>query len=335
MDVGLGMHTHGLVARGAHEVTLADVPAAELRLAEACRTAEAAGFHSLWFGDHVVMAHTGDAAHPANASGRRAYLDRPSLVDQAVAMATAAAATEHVGIASSVLIAPYRHPLAVAHQFASLDVLSGGRLIVGVSAGWSEVEFRVLGVPYAERGAITAECLEIYKLAWTQPVLEYHGRHFDFAGVTMDPKPLQLPHPPLLYGAVSTAGARRAARLCDGLYPILLDPRSEPGRFDHLVEAVRREADAIGRDLAGFRLACFVTGRVEDAPRPAAGRPLLAGSAGQLLDDLARLADQGYGHATIYPDVPSGTVAEFLETVERLGRDVLPAAAAIRPRQVL
>lgn len=333
MDVGLGMHTHGLVARGDHEVTLADVPAAELRLVEACRLAERAGFHSLWFGDHVVMAAVDDAAHPANDSGRRAYLGRPSLVDQAVAMATAASATERVGIASSVLIAPYRHPLAVAHQYASLDVISGGRLIFGVSAGWSEVEFRALGVAYEERGAITAECLEIYRLAWTQDVLEFHGRFFDFAGVTMDPKPLQQPHPPILYGAVSEAGARRAARLCDGLYPILLDPRSQPGRFDHLVEAARREADAIGRDLAGFRLACFVSGRVEDAPR-AGARPLLAGSAEQLLDDLSRLAERGYGHATIYPDVPSGSVAEFLETVDRLGREVLPQAAAIRARTV-
>lgn len=334
MRIGLGMHTHGLVALGAHEVTLTDVPATELRFGEACRLAEACGLDSLWFGDHVVMAAQGDAAHPANDSGRRAYLDRPSLVDQGAAMAAAAALTERVGIASSVLIAPYRHPLAVAHQLASIDVLSGGRLTVGVSAGWSQVEFDALGVPYAQRGSLTEESIEIYKLAWTQPVLRHSGRHFAFDGVTMDPKPLQRPHPPLLYGATTPAGARRAARCCDGLYPILLDPQAGAGRFDPLLDEVRREAERIGRDLTGFRLACFTSGRVEDAPREGA-RPLLVGSLEQVLEDVEALARHGYGHVTVYPHVPSGTVSEFLETVERLGAELAGPAGRVVARPVL
>lgn len=327
MDIGIGMHTHGLVARGETDAYLTDVPVEELRLVEIAHLAEELGYHSLWFGDHIVMKRARDTAHPANQSGRRAYLDRPNLIDQAAAIATAAAVTSTIRVASSVLVAPYRHPLAVAHQFASLDVLSGGRLIFGVSAGWSEGEFAALGIPYTERGAITEECLQIYRLCWTEPVLDFAGRHFRFADVTMDPKPLQQPHPPIVYGGITDAGARRAARWCDGLYPLLLDPHVEPGQFDHLRDVVRREGERAGRDLSRFRLYAFTSGRVCDELR--GHRPLLTGSPAQVVADLERLAAHGYSHCTLYFDVPSGTVGELVETIDRFGRDVLPSARSV------
>jgi probable F420-dependent oxidoreductase len=299
--------------------------------------AEGLGYHSLWFPDHVVMERPLDSSHPANVSGKRAYADRPVMLDTAVSMATAAACTSEIRVASSINIAPYRHPLAVAHQFATLDAISEGRVIMGVSAGWAPGEFAALGVGFDDRGAITEECIEIYKLAWAEPWLEYRGRFFEFSDVSLEPKPVQDPHPPLIYGGMTPAGARRAARLCDGLYPMFLDRGADPSRFDELVESAAREGDRIGRDLSGFQLLAFVSVMITDASHELARaepRQALCGTPEQILEDFARFAEHGYSHFTIYPEVPSGTVTEQIELVHRLGEAVIPNAKGIAARSV-
>jgi probable F420-dependent oxidoreductase len=338
LDIGLGMNTHGLVYRDEHDASLHNLAATDMQLPRLAQLAERLGYHSLWFGDHFAMERPIDSSHPANVSGKRAYPDRPVMLDTAVSMTTAAASTSTIKVASSTIIAPYRHPLTVAHQFATIDAVSGGRVIMGVSAGWAPGEFAAVGASFEHRGAITDECLEIYKLAWTEPWPEYHGRFFEFGDISVEPKPAQKPHPPIVYGGMTEAGARRAARHCDGLYPILLDRSADPGRFDGLLDVVSGEAERVGRDLRGFQLLGFVSALVTDASHELAQadpRPTLCGTAEQVLEDMARFAEHGYSHLTIYPEVPSGTIAEMLELVERLGTEVIPEAAEIDARSVL
>jgi probable F420-dependent oxidoreductase len=330
MNVGLTMSTHGLLTRDERDFFLQKLEPGEMRVVELAQLADHLGYHSLWFSDHVCMGRDLDATHTANESGTRAYPERPAMLDVVATIGALAAVTERVRLAPSVLIAPYRHPLTVAHQFATLDVLSNGRLIMSAGSGWDPQEFAALGADYEHRGAVTEECIEIWKHAWTEPWLDWHGRFYEIADVSLEPKPVQKPHPPIVFGAVTEIGARRAARVSDGLYPMFLDAYADPGRFEHLREAVLREGESVGRDLSGFRLYAFASGLIGD---PVEGcRRTLTGNAEQVLADLRRFADHGYSHVTMHFDVRSGTIDELFETVERFAVEVLPAACELEAR---
>ena len=134
-----------------------------------------------------------------------------------------------------------------------------------------------------------------------------------------------------MFGAVSEAGARRAARTSDGLYPMFLDAYADPGRFDHLRDAVAREGELVDRDLSGFRLYAFASGLVTE-PVTNGRRRTLTGAADQVIADLERFADHGYSHVTMHFDVGTGTIGELFEIVERFAAEVLPAAGAIDAR---
>lgn len=334
MDIGLTMSTHGLLTRDERDFFLQKLEPAEMRPVELAVLAERLGYHSVWFSDHVVMGRDLSASHTANESGTRAYPDRPTMLDVVATMSAIAARTSTIRLAPSVLIAPYRHPLTVAHQFATIDVLSNGRLIMGAGSGWDPQEFAAVGADYEQRGAVTEECIEIWKHAWTSDWLDFHGRFYEIADVSLEPKPMQKPYPPIVYGAVTRAGARRAARTSDGLYPMFLDAHADPGRFEHLREAVLREAERIGRDVAGFRLYAFASGLVTRAGDELAGEPrmTLTGTADQVVADLERFAAHGYSHATMHFHVRSGTIGELYEIVEQFAEEVLPAAREIQPR---
>jgi probable F420-dependent oxidoreductase len=328
MDVGLTMSTHGLLTRDERDFFLQRLEPENMRPIELAQLADRVGYHSLWFSDHICMGRDLGAKHTANESGTRAYPDRPVMLDVVGTIGALAATTERVRLAPSVLIAPYRHPLTVAHQFATLDVLSGGRLIMSAGSGWDPQEFAAVGADFEHRGAVTEECIEIWKHAWTEPWLDWHGRFYEISDVSLEPKPVQRPHPPIVFGAVTEAGARRAARTSNGLYPMFLDSYADPGRFDRLREVVLREGERVERDLSEFRLYAFASGLVTD-PIGNGRRRTLTGSAGQVLGDLQRFADHGYSHVTMHFEVPSGTIEELFETVERFAAEVLPEATAI------
>jgi probable F420-dependent oxidoreductase len=335
MDVGLTMSTHGLLTRDERDFFLQKLDAAEMRPVALALHAERLGYHSLWFSDHVVMGRDTSAKHTANVSGTRAYPERPTMLDGVVTMGAIAARTKRIRLAPSVLVAPYRHPLTVAHQFATLDVLSNGRLIMGVGSGWDPQEFAAVGADYERRGAVTEESIEIWKHAWTAPWLDFRGRFYEIADVSLEPKPVQKPYPPIVYGAVTEAGARRAARTADGLYPMFLDAYADPGRFHSLRDAVLREAERIGRDVSRFRLYGFASGLVVDGSDELARRerrPTLTGTAEQVIADLGRFAAHGYSHLTMHFHVRSGSIDELFEIAERFAEEVLPAARGIEPR---
>jgi alkanesulfonate monooxygenase SsuD/methylene tetrahydromethanopterin reductase-like flavin-dependent oxidoreductase (luciferase family) len=214
-------------------------------------------------------------------------------------------------------------------------VLSDGRLIVGVGSGWDPQEFEAVGADFEHRGSVTEEQIEIFKHAWSVPYVDFHGRFYEIQDVSLEPKPVQKPHPPLVFGAVSEIGARRAARTCDGIYPMFLDSFCDPGRFEHLRDAVLREAERIDRDVSGFRMYAFCSGLVVEPGDEAAQRSprmTLTGSADQMLVEIERFAAAGYSHLTMHFDVRSGTMDEYREIATRFAEDVLPAARAIQAR---
>ncbi len=335
MDFGLTMPTHGLLLRDEQDFYLQKIPAAEMRPVEVAQLAERLGYHSVWFSDHVCMGRDESTFHTANMSGKRAYPDQPVMLDLIATMGAIASATTTIRMAPSVWIAPYRHPLVAAHQLATVDVLSGGRLIVGVGSGWDPQEFAAVAGDFAHRGSITEECIEIFKHAWTEPWLDFRGRFFEITDVSMEPKPLQQPHPPIFFGTITDKGARRAARVADGVYPMFLDSYGDPARFEHVRASALREGERIGRDLSGFRMAAFCSGLITDADHAGTRRDprmILTGTGEQVLEDVERFARAGYSHLTMHFDVRSGTMTEYLEIVERFAADVIPAAATIQAR---
>jgi probable F420-dependent oxidoreductase len=296
--------------------------------------AERLGFHSMWFPDHVCMPMQSASEHVANASGTRAYQSRHTMLDAAVTMGAVAVSTTRLKLGTSVLIAPYRNPLSDARQFATVDQLSNGRLLLGVGAGWMQEEFDAIGVSYADRGIRTDECIEIYKRAWTDEVVSFQGRFYQFHNISMDPKPVQQPRPPIIYGGVTVGGARRAMRTCDGFYPIFLDTYADPDRYIALRDVMRREADRLERDIMQFSLIGVVSARITSPSDPQAQakpRRICTGTAEQILADLVRFANAGYSLVIFFFDCPSGTMAEQEEQMQRFGQEVIPEAAKLTP----
>ena len=180
-------------------------------LARRARTAEEAGFESLWVGDHIALPF--DAQDPPA---------EPRL-EAVTAIAHMAALTHRVKLAIGVIVLPQRQPVLLAKQLASIDMLSNGRLIVGIGAGYVEPELRALGASLADRGARTDEYLAAMRALWDEPVPSFDGRFVRFDGVVQRPRPVQRPHPPIVVGGHSPRALHRAVQAGNGWYGWELD----------------------------------------------------------------------------------------------------------------
>ena len=235
---------------------------------ELCRRAEAAGFESLWGGEHVILPSRIDSTYPYTADGKIPAEPDTPIPDPLIWLAFAAAAAPTVRLGTCILIVPQRNPLVLAKELATLDRLSGGRLEVGVGVGWMQEEFEALGVPWEHRGARTDEYLAAMRALWSGPHVEFHGRFVDFPPVTCSPRPVQE-HIPILVGGDTDAAISRAARLADGYFP----GEGDPGRLGALIGRVRDAAARLGRDPASIEINAVFASQLAD---PLAGVEQLA-----------------------------------------------------------
>jgi probable F420-dependent oxidoreductase len=194
-------------------------------MARALRTAEAAGFESVWAGEHVVLPDPREPPSPMAPAD-------PAL-DSLIALTWAAANSTSLTLATGIVILPQRNPVVLAKQVASLDVLSGGRVILGVGAGYLEPEFAAVGANFANRGAVTDEYIDAMAALWYADKPEYHGRFVDFAGIDAHPRPLQAPIP-LVVGGHSKPAYRRAIARAHGWYGFALRPEDTARCLDDL-----------------------------------------------------------------------------------------------------
>ena len=193
--------------------------------------AEQLGYDSLWAGEHVVVPSPRVEPSPMDP-------DEP-ILDPLVALAHLAGRTQRIRLGTGVIILPQRNPLVLAKQVASLDVLAGGRLLLGLGVGYLEPEMTAVGAPMAGRGARSDEYLAAMRSLWQDEAPAYHGRHVDFDGVDAHPRPLQRPIP-VVIGGHSAAAHRRAAREADGWYGFMLGLRAMAAQRDSVREAVER-----------------------------------------------------------------------------------------------
>jgi probable F420-dependent oxidoreductase len=214
------------------------------------RAAEALGFESLWTGEHVVLPEPRQAPSPAEP-------DFPML-HPSTGLAFLAGATERILLGTGIVLIAQRNPVVLAKEMASLDVVSRGRLILGVGAGYLHQEFSALGIPFDERGARTDEAIDVLRALWTQPHPRFRGRFTAFNNVQAQPRPVQAGGPPIVVGGTSRAALRRAILKAQGWYGFALDV----AQTAEVVARLRELEDEIGRPAELGALEISVSPRV-------------------------------------------------------------------------
>ena len=287
---------------------------------------EAMGYDYLTLTDHILLPNLKVPGYPYSESGEFFTEGPQNRHDQLTAAAYIAAKTRHIRLVLAVMVVPYRPAVLAAKMLATIDVLSAGRLTVGIGAGWLEAEFDAVAVtPFAARGAVTDEYIRAFRTLWSEEAPRFDGNWVKFDEVLFEPKPAQKPYPPIWVGGESGPALRRAARLGDAWYPIgsnnkhLLDtlPRYRAG-----VERLRRFAQQAGRDPAKVALTYRVKRYGEAVPDKASDgeRRLFSGSTVDIVGDFRALRDLGVSAVDIDferpdPDASLAEMRRFKETV--------------------
>ena len=250
-------------------------------LASFTAQAEAAGYASVWTFQRLIVPE-GSAMEPVY----------HSVLDPMVALGYAAAGTSRIRLGVAVVNMPYLSPAYLAKQAATVDVLSGGRLDLGLGLGWMPEEFTAAGGVMAGRGARTAEYIEVMRHLWSGRVAGFSGEFYSVPAARMAPEPVQRPGPPILLGGTAARALERAGRLADGW---VTSSRTDLTRIGEGIKTVRAAAEQAGRDPAAIRI--VVRGVVRwGAPvtvPEGGGRRPLSGSFGDLRGDAEWLAEQG------------------------------------------
>jgi probable F420-dependent oxidoreductase len=268
-------------------------------LARLAAEGEAIGYDYAAISDHIVEPTDIHARYPYTESGEFPASSRGERHEQLTVIAYLAAKTSRLKFLTSVMVAPHRPAVLTAKILATIDVMSGGRLIVGVGAGWLEEEFAAIGAPpFAERGAATDEYLTAFRELWTKDKPRFDGRFVKFADILFAPKPEQKPCPALWVGGESGPAMRRAARLGDGWYPIGVNHRHRLDtmpRYRAAVERLRKLVRDAGRDPASVALAFRVHRHGPWAPAKADNgeRLMFSGSNAEIIDDLRAMRELG------------------------------------------
>jgi probable F420-dependent oxidoreductase len=284
-------------------------------IGELARAAEDVGFDAVYTTDHPFpgddwLAHGGHHA-----------------LDPLVALSFAAAATSKVLLHTNLLVLAYRNPFLAAKGIASLDVLSGGRTVIGLGAGYLEPEFDALGIPFDDRNDRMDEALAAMQAAWTGESVSLHGERFGAPGNTMLPRPVQRPRPPLWIGGNSRRAVRRAVESADGWSPfpnparVAARTRTAPlesaADLSAALAYARDHAEVVGRTEP--LTVCFIPEGLSMGDRPA--------DESRVVDSIGELAGVGVDWVTVA--LPGDTRAEQRAALERFGSRVLAVVADV------
>jgi probable F420-dependent oxidoreductase len=289
---------------------------------------ERLGFASVMIADHLVFPVTIKSRYPYTVSGD--FPGQGDVLDQLSLMAFVAAKTTRLRLVTSVMIVPYRNPVLTAKALATIDVLSKGRVTLGVGVGWMREEFEALGsAEFDHRGAVTDEYLRIFKTLWTASPASFEGRFYRFDALHCRPLPVQKPHPPIWVGGHSKAALRRAARLGDGWHPVGANAAVPlpPSELKALLDELYRLTEAEGRDpkslTISYKAPVYDVG--QRSLGPGGERRPFSGDGGQVAEDIAAFARLGVSEIVF--DFRSENLAESLERMERFAPVVRQTAS--------
>jgi probable F420-dependent oxidoreductase len=286
--------------------------------------AEALGFAAVWTADHLVLPVATSASYPyTRARGVSLDPDWPFL-EPLVALAAIAARTRRIGLGVSVYLAALRHPIVTAKLVASLDQLSGGRVLLGVGAGWIPEEYAALGIGWSERGRVLDEHLECLRALWTAERPAHAGPRYAFEGIGFAPKPVRG-RVPIWIGGNSRPALRRAARLGDGWHAIDLGPAELRPRLAELDALCARHGRRRDELVVSMRAQISLTER----PVPRAERPgPLCGPLDEVVADLRELRTLGVGHLALWPSAREIDLDTTLARMDEIATRIAPALAA-------
>ena len=272
------------------------LPAYTINAAFMARKAEELGFSSLWYGEHPVMPVESASPFPGSDDGVIPWT-YSHFADPFIALAQASGATSTIKLGTGITLVPERNPLVLAKEVATLDLLSGGRFLFGVGAGWNREETELLGGDFDHRWTQVRESVLAMKELWTKEEAEFHGRYYDFPKVKCYPKPAQEPHPPVILGGMARNVLRRIVAWGDGWLPNRITPERLRGARAQL-DALAGEA---GRDPASLTIT--VSGQPADR------------------DLIEALHDAGANGVVVRP--------EYMETEEDMGNELERIAEAV------
>jgi probable F420-dependent oxidoreductase len=277
--------------------------------ARTVRRAEELGFDSVWAGEHVVVPDY-EPRYPYTADGRLPQPPRTDIPDPLIWLAHVSALTTTIKLATGVLLLPQHNPVVLAKALASLDLLSEGRLMLGVGVGWMREEADAIGVPFDDRGRRAEEFITAMRALWTQDAAVFSGEHARFTGARSYPKPVAEGRcVPILVGGGGKVAARRAGRMGEGYYPVTSDA-------EHLAEllgVMRAAAEDAGRDPAEVEVSVASFALTGDDP-----------VSPELLDELHRMEELGV-HRVVVPRLLDTTAAKAVESMERLAEQLIKA----------
>ena len=272
--------------------------------------AEELGYDSVWVMDHLF-----------NTGYIRERLEGKPYYHPMSTLSYLAATTKRVMLGTSVLVLPYHNPVELAKYTASLDQISGGRVILGVGVGAMTEEFNALGISMQDRASLTNECIAIMKELWTNPSPSYESKRWKFNDLLFSPKPVQKPHIPFWVGGSSSGAMRRAALRGDGWHPTGVSPEE----FSIGRREISEMATAAGRDPDSLTWSLRVEVEAHGGPSSerAAGRARLSGGdPDAMAASLAAYEMAGVQHVILA--LNTGDVATITSLMETIARDVVP-----------
>jgi probable F420-dependent oxidoreductase len=315
MDFGFSIPTRG--ALGTQQAVLA-----------LAQHGEKLGFTHVAIPDHIIIPNSIASPYPYNAAGKMVGASDGDCLEQLAVLAYLAAATTKLRLLTSVMVVPHRPPVFTAKTIATIDVLSNGRVDVGIGAGWMDEEFQAIGAPpFAERGKVTDEYIRIFKELWTQDTPHYEGQYAKFRDVTFLPKPVQKPHPPIWVGGESPAALRRTIALGDAWYPIGTNPQfllNTLERFTSGVEHLRADAVKAKRDPKTIAITYWAPWYKEaQTPLIDAGkRQLFTGNDDDVASDIVAFRELGVSNLLF--NFVRGDLVQSLAAMKRFVAEVLP-----------
>ncbi len=227
---------------------------------QVAQKAETLGFESLWIPAHLAVPLSMDSPYPYSADGQFPGGPDARLHDPFVALGFIAAHTQTIKLGTGVFVLPLRNPLAVAKAVVSVDVLSEGRMLFGVGIGWLREEFEAVGMSYTNRVSRTREWVAMLKALWTEETPQFQGRYHSLPPIGFNPKPVQQPHPPILFGGESEPALRRAVELGDGWIGV----RHSPDSIQPLLSRLKQLAGEANRDFSTLDITVGVDTGVPD-----------------------------------------------------------------------
>lgn len=298
---------------------------------------EELGYESILPGEHIIVSRRVDSPYPYTSTGVFPGFGASELevshMEPLAMLAFLAGQTRTIRLGTGVMIMPHRNPLIVAKTLATLDVLSKGRVVLGIGVGWMREVFEALGSPpFEERGAVTDEYLRAIKELWTSPNPTFEGKYCRFSDVTFLPKPLQKPHPPIWVGGEGIRAIRRAAELGDAWHPVGSNPRFPLGEPHQLASALKRlasYASSAGRDPKQIEVA-FRTHAYE-LRKGSTGRASLngkrrtfEGTADEIAADIRAFEEIGVTQLVMHFIKPDKPVEDALQSLEDMATLVWP-----------